>query len=198
MIKKIAAAGLMLALGAGAQAAPVHFDLSGAGSSVAITDFDPGKLCLGCGISADLNSNLGALNADLNVGDSWTFNFFTLNFYGLGGGSGTIEATLAFDAPSGAPDAEGSGEGGFFTLFGVLSGGHLNWDAIDPFTLGDGTSYRVNFEDLEGLDVLSTTVHGTITLLAAGGSVNVPEPATLSLFGLGLLGLGFAARRRKV
>ena len=198
MIRKLAAAGLMLALSLGAQATPVYFNLSGSDSSVAVTDFDPGFICLGCGISANLNSNLGSQDAWLDVGDSFTFNFFNLNFYGIGGGSGTIEATLGFDAPSSAPDAEGSGEGGFFTLFGALTGGHLTWDSLDPFTLADGTSYSVSFEDLEGIDLFSTTVHGTITLLASGGSVNVPEPATLSLFGLGLLALGFAARRRKV
>jgi hypothetical protein len=198
MIRKLAAAALMLALSVGAQATPVYFNLSGSESSVAVTDFDPGFICLGCGISANLNSNLGSQDAWLDVGDSFTFNFFSLNFYGIGGGSGTIEATLAFDAPSTAPDAEGNGEGGFFTFFGALTGGHLTWDALDPFTLADGTSYSVSFEDLEGIDLFSTTVHGTITLLASGGSVNVPEPATLSLFGLGLLALGFAARRRKV
>lgn len=32
---------------------------------------------------------------------------------------------------------------------------------------------------------------------AVGGSTSVPEPATLSLFGLALLGVGAAARRRK-
>lgn len=33
---------------------------------------------------------------------------------------------------------------------------------------------------------------------STGGGTSVPEPATLSMLGLGLLGLGFAARRRKV
>lgn len=199
MIKKLAAAALMLALSFGAQATPVYFNLSGSDSSVDIAEFDKGPICVFCGVSASLSSNLGSQSAWLDVGDSFTFNFFTLNFYGLiGGGTGTIEATLGFDSPSSAPDAEGTGEGGFFTLFGALTAGALTWDAIDPFTLADGTSYLVSFEDLHGIDTFSTTVHGTITLLASGGTVNVPEPATLSLFDLGLLALGFAARRRKV
>jgi hypothetical protein len=38
MIRKLAAAGLMLALSLGAQATPVYFNLSGSDSSVAVTD----------------------------------------------------------------------------------------------------------------------------------------------------------------
>jgi hypothetical protein len=53
-----------------------------------------------------------------------------------------------------------------------------DWTFVNVFDRGGGLSH--------------------ITLYGGEGTTSAPEPGTLSLFGLGLLGLAFARRRRKV
>jgi len=153
-----------------ANAVPVEFDLAGGPKSyVKVTDFDPGFICLFCGIDVDLNSGLGNLHSSLDVGQSWTFDFFEISFFGIGGGTGN---------------------GGFATFLGFITGGNLTWNSpVSYYTLADGTSYSVAFSNLSGLTTSTATVRATI-------SRSVPEPTPLALFGLGLLAIGLARRRR--
>jgi PEP-CTERM motif len=176
-----------------ANAVPVTFDLAGGPKSyVQVTNFNPGPICsfLFCGIDVDLNSGLGSLSRSLDVGQSWTFDFFQISFFGIGGGTGTISAALGFDAPTGASTVGGTGNGGFSTFLGFITGGNLTWaNPVSYYTLADGTSYSVAFSNLSGLTTSSATVRATI-------SRNVPEPTTLALFGLALLAIGLFHRRR--
>lgn len=191
------AGAIALGLSVNAAAVPVTFDLA-ADSTASIqlnsTDF----LCslTGCGASVTVNPNLGGESREMSAGETWAFNFFTIDFYGLGGGSGTVSASLGFDEPTGAVDASSNAKGSFFNF--IFTAGNLQWTKQPgSYSLLDGTTYSVMFENLSGITFgQSVDVRAYLTLISEPGAASVPEPGTLVLFGLGLLGVGLANRRR--
>lgn len=186
-----------------ASAVPVTFDLSGGPNSwVSITSLDTICVFGDCGATVALNPMLDSLSATLSAGESWAFDFFSISFYGLGAGEGNLAASLGFDAPTGAPNADGTGEGTFLSTglsTGFLfSAGNLTWiTQPGPFSLPDGTTYTVSFDNLFGITIGDeVNVRALLTLNTE--PQGVPEPGMLGLFGIGLLGAAFAARRRRM
>lgn len=181
-------------LAATAQATPIYVDPTSDGSGVEFwinesrcARFAP------CRISGQLSDDLDGPGQWVGSGGSWTFDFFDIYVGGLGPVDDFgVSAVLAFLEPE-AISAGAAGGGRFFTLFGLISGGSLHWDQPDPIELNDGSWLHVTFEDVAVIGLgRSTTVSATVARYAAV----IPEPGTLALFGLGLVGLWFARQRR--
>lgn len=185
----IAAAAGLLAFSS-AQASPMLVDPTANGSSVDATITS--SHCIGCFVDATLSENLEPAWAMLDVGESFTFDFFDLVVGGLiGGAQIELDAMLALASPRGA--AEGTGYGGFVSFLFVFNGVQLDWIQPDDILLGDGTALGITFEDLFEFGLgNTTTVSATITRFAVAA---VPEPGTAALLIVGLLALWFAAQQ---
>lgn len=99
---------------------------------------------------------------------------------------GFLDDILVFDLKGNAHDgidggwALGSGNGEIVFILPGVEIDYLEFHSVEAFDLGD-----------ESNDEFS------VALIAGTSPSEIPEPGALALFGLGIIGLGVAARRRK-
>jgi len=138
---------------------------------------------------------LGTVNVDNSLG-TLTFNpnyFFTVVGTGdLGGFNSSLALGSISDASTGGATngflSVTDGSGGTFT-FDLVS---LSLSGNNAYATGTST-----YTDASGVAHSSSSLIFSLTSqITNSWSAGVPEPTTLAIFGLGLIGLGFAKRKK--
>jgi hypothetical protein len=181
------------------------FDM-GPGSWVDVSGTaDPGLV-----MYANMNPALDSIVYNLNPGDSQTFLFATIGTRESAINNDDVVASpmtayVDFDNPDLTQSVNGTSNGYINGFLGNHQGWTLNW--ADPILVNFGSGGQLS---LELQDVAFGTylwcgpdgeknVNATVRLISASngnGASPVPEPASMSLLGLGILGL-FGLRRKR-
>lgn len=185
---------LVAALGAAsvANAVPITFEIAGGSATTE-------GVTIGSTVSVTPSSTLAGRIYNLNEGESTEiFDFLHVTVTGNGVVGGLINSELDFIRP----DATAEGVlGGFAVLLGWVSGGTLTvLNDPAPIAFGDGGWFDVDFFGFSDSCYNCSSLYGVVTAqisLLKAPRTSVPEPATLSLLGAGLLALGFSRRRKR-
>jgi len=159
------------------------------GGTVDIVGPGPGGFGLACNsgsvcIDLDGSTSLaGTMQNQFNetVGETYSLSFW-LSGNQRGGAADTVYVTVGFPGDVASLTVPDIASTAAFTMY------TLNWTSI-----AGGTAF-ISFHNLGGDNI--GAILDDVTLSSGGGTVPVPEPATLSLMGLGLAVVGLIRRKR--